>query len=138
MPTYLPGKFARLNVTNPIYGSGSAAGPFRWSPGFRRERLDTTNFESVLSADGYNVHSEGQTGPLDTVFSVEGWMTVEIINLFWPAPPLSCDLLFRKNVALGYKGVIADVLDFGPSTGVRENGKFTAQLQANGLVSPAG
>lgn len=129
---YLPGKFARFRVA-----SAAITGPFRWSPSFRRERLDTTNFESTVSASGNNVHSEGVTGVLDTTFSVEGYLTDTIINTFFPEASLTCDLYFRKAVALGYVGVVADVLDFAPNTSVRQTSQFTAQLQANGLVSPA-
>lgn len=128
----LPGKFARFRTANV-----ARRGPFRWSPSFRRERLDTTDFESVVSASGNNVHTEGLTGVLDTTFQVEGYMRDDLVNLFFPEAALTCDLYFRKNVALGYVGVAADVLEFTPSTAVREVARFTTQLQANGLVSPA-
>lgn len=112
-------------------------GPFRWNVGFKRERLDLTNFESAVSLDGVNVHTEGTTGPLDTTFTVEAYLNDANVNLFFPTSSLICDLYFRKNVQLGYTSILADVLDFGPSTAVREVAKATAQLQANGLVSPA-
>lgn len=128
----LPGKFARFRAA-----STAIAGPFRWNVGFRRERLDLTNFESAVSATGVNVHTEGTTGPLDTTFQVETYMTDTAVNLFFPDASLSCDLLFRKTVALGYYGVSADVLSFSPSTEVRQVARATVELQANGLVSPA-
>lgn len=130
--SYLPGKFARFTL-----GSQSIAGAYRWSPGFRRERLDTTNFESVVSVSGNNVFSEGTTGPLDTTFSVEMYVSETNVNFFFPDATLTCAMYYRKNVALGYTGLIADVLDFSPSTAVREVAKATAQLQTNGLVSSA-
>lgn len=129
---FLPGKFARFR-----HDSATTSGSFRWNVGFKRERLDTTNFESVVSLSNNNVHSEGLTGVLDTTFSVEGYPNDVAINVMFPEASLNCDLLYRKNVALGYKGVLADVLSFTPSTSVREQARFTAELQANGLVSPA-
>lgn len=128
----LPGKFARFRAS-----AANIAGPFRWGASFRRERLDTTNFESAVSASGVNVHTEGTTGPLDSTFTVEGWLDDGVINLFFPDASLTCDLLFRKLISLGYKNVVADVLDFAPGTAVREVGRFTAQLQSNGVVNPA-
>lgn len=133
MPSsFLPGKFARFSL-----GADSVAGAYRWSPGFRRERLDTTNFESAVSASGINVFSEGDTGPLDTTFSVEMYVSAVNVNFFFPDAQLTCSLYYRKNVPLGYTGLIADVLDFSPSTAVREVAKATAQLQTSGLVAAA-
>jgi len=129
---YLPGKFGRFRRAG-----AAVEGAYRWAPGFRRERLDTTNFESAVSASGNNLHTEGTTGPLDTTFTVEGYLTPGNVNMFFPEEDLTCDLLFRKNNPLGYTGVVADVLEFSPSLGVREVAKFTSNLQANGLVSPA-
>lgn len=129
---FLPGKFARFRSA-----SANVTGAYKWSPSFKRERLDTTNFESVVSSSGNNVHTEGTTGPLDTTFSVEGWATDANVNTFFPEAALTCDLLYRKSSSLGYMGVVADVLDFGPSTAAREMARFTANLQASGLVSPA-
>lgn len=128
---FLPGKFARFRMPTAI------AGPFRWNIGFRRERLDLTNFESAVSVSGNNVHSEGTTGVLDTTFTVELYMSDANVNSFYPEAQVSCDLLFRKAVQLGYLGVAADVLEFQPNTAVRERAMGTAQFQANGLVSPA-
>lgn len=129
---FLPGKFARFRVA-----SAAITGPFRWNVGFRRERLDTTNFESATGVSGVNVHSEGLTGPLDTIFNVEGVLDSAGLNIFFPESALTCDLYFRKSVALGYAGVVADVLTFNPSTAVRDRGAFTAELQASGLVPQA-
>lgn len=128
---YLPGKFARFRAP------ANVSGAFRWSVGFRRERLDMTNFESALSASGKNVHSEGATGVLDTTFSVEMVMSDANINLFFPEVPVVCDLLYRKNVELGYRGINADVLEFSPNTAVRDRATGTVQMQANGLVAQA-
>lgn len=128
---FLPGKFARFRMPSQIQG------PFRWNVGFRRERLDVTNFESAVSASGLNVHSEGLTGVLDTTFSVEVYMVDTIINAFFPEAPVVCDLLYRKNVSLGYRSVNADILEFQPNTSVRDKAMATVQMQANGLVSPA-
>lgn len=129
---YFPGKFARFQ-----FSSVAIAGPYRWAPSFKRERLDTTNFESAVGPSGNNVHSEGVTGVLDTTFSVEIYLTDANVNLFFPDAGVICDLLFRKNVALGYKGIAADVLELSPSTAVREVAKATAQLQSNGVVYSA-
>lgn len=127
----LPGKFARFA------NSGAAvAGPFRWNIGFRRERLDTTTFESVVSASGNNVHSDGVTGVLDTTFQVETYITAAIVNIFFPEAALSCNLQFNKTSGLGYT-VSADVLEFTPTTAVRDRAMATVQLQTSGLVSPA-
>lgn len=128
----MAGKFARFNA-----GLGAISGPFRWGGGFRVERLDITDFEAPVSASGNNIHTSGLTGPLDSTFTVEGWLDDANINLFFPDTALTCDYLFRKSVSLGYKGVLCDVLDFNPGTSVREVAKFTAQLQANGLVALA-
>lgn len=125
----LPGKFARFRAA-----TVSVQGAFRWNVGFRRERLDLTNFESAVSATGVNVFSEGTTGVLDTTFQVEVYLNDTTINLFFPDASLVCDLLFRKNVQLGYVGIVADVLNFAPSTEVRQVGKATVDLQSNGLV----
>jgi hypothetical protein len=128
----LPGKFARFQAN-----ATTATGAFRWGASFTRERLDTTTFESAVSASGLNLHTDGTTGPLDSKFTVEGWIDDAVLNLFFPDAALTCHLLFRKNVSLGYKNVVADVLDFGPATAVREVGRFTAQLQSSGLVNLA-
>lgn len=128
----LPGKFARFRAA-----SANIVGPYRWGAGFRRERLDTTNFESAVSASGVNVHTEGTTGPLDSIFTVEGWLDDAVINLFFPDATMTCDFWFRKSVSLGYNSISADVLDFGPATAVREVGRFTCQMQTSGVVSPA-
>jgi hypothetical protein len=130
--SYLPGKFARFRAA-----AAAVKGPFRWNVGAKRESLDTTSFESPVSASGVNVHCEHETGPLDTTFGVEGVLDTGVVNLFWPDALLTCDLLYRKDSPLGYQNVLADVLDFNPSTAVREVGRFSAQLQATGLVSPA-
>lgn len=130
---YLPGKFARFYKS----GTGNVTGPFRWSVGFRRDRLDTTSFESTVGASGVNVHSDGETGVLDTTFQVETNIVDTTVNLFFPDSSVTCNLYFRKTVALGYIGVVADVLSFSPSTEVRGLAKATVELQANGLVSPA-
>lgn len=129
---FLPGKFARFTA-----GGITTTGAHRWNIGFRRERLDVTTFESAVSASGYNLHTDGLTGPLDTTFQVETYVNDVIVNLFFPEAALVASLYFRKTVALGYVGVSADVLEFTPNTGVRERAMATVQLQANGLVSPA-
>ena len=128
---FLPGKFARFRAPTAI------AGPFRWNIGFRRERLDLTNFESTVSTSGYNVHSEGTTGVLDTTFTVEMYMSDANVNAFFPETTVFCDLLYRKNVELGYHNLVADVLEFQPNTAVRDRAMGTVQMQANGLVAPA-
>lgn len=128
----LPGKFARFRSS-----SASVSGAFRWNIGFRRERLDLTNFESAVSVSGINVFSEGSTGPMDTTFQVEVYATDANVNLFFPEGSLTCDLLFRKTVSLGYMGIVADVLNFTPNTEVRGIGKFVVEFQSNGLVSQA-
>jgi hypothetical protein len=135
----LPGKYARFNSP-----SGSpVGGPFRWNIGFRRERLDTTNFESAVDAAGVNVFSEGATGVLDTTVQMEMYNSDVSVagNFFFPGLTLTGDLLFRKpglaqfgGTAHGYIGLILDVLDFSPSTAVREVSKSTIQLQSNGFV----
>ena len=132
MASFLPGKFARF-----VAAGVSANGSFRWSPGFRRERLDVTTFESLVSASGYNVHSDGLTGVLDTTFQVESYITDTTVNLFFPDAPLACDLYYRKAIPLGYTGIYADVLEFTPTVSVRDRAMGTAQLQTSGLVSPA-
>lgn len=134
---FLNGKFARFSAAVSPSAPAPVAGPFRWAAGFKRERLDTTNFESAVSASGNNVHTEGDTGPLDTTFTVEGLNNTTTINLFFPDSPLLCDLLFRKSVALGYKNVSADVLSCEPTVELRQMSRFTAQLQSNGIVNPA-
>lgn len=133
MASYLPGKFGRFYLSS----VGVVEGAYRWSPGFRRERLDTTNFESAVSTSGNNVFSEGTTGPLDTTFSVEMYVSPVNVNFFFPDATLTCSLFYRKNIQLGYSGLVADVLDFSPSTAVREVAKATAQLQTSGLVASA-
>jgi len=131
---YLPGKFGRFYVQ----GGGNVSGAYRWSPGFKRERLDTTNFESAVSPSGNNVFSEGDTGVLDTTFTIEMYLSAVNVNFFFPDATLVCSLYYRKNIPLGYSGLIADVLDFSPNTAVREMAKATVQLQTNGLVLSAG
>jgi hypothetical protein len=128
----LPGKFARFQL-----GSSAVEGAFRWNVGFRRERLDTTTFESDVSNSGNNLCSDGVTGVLDTTFQVEIYNSAAAINILYPETSLLCDLLFRQNVSLGYNNITADVLSFSPSTDVRGVSKGTAELQSNGLVSPA-
>lgn len=128
---FLPGKFARVKAPTAI------TGPFRWNIGFRRERLDLTNFESTVSLSGNNVHSEGATGILDTTFSLEMYMSDANVNTFFPESQMTVDLLYRKAVQLGYIGVTADVLEFQPNTAVRDRSMGTIQLQANGLVPQA-
>ena len=81
----LPGKFARFRAA-----ATSINGPYRWAASFKRERLDTTTFESAVSASGNNLHTEGTTGPLDSMFTVEGWMDDGIVNLFFPDAGLTC------------------------------------------------
>lgn len=129
---YLPGKFARFTA-----GGVTVTGAFKWSIGFKRDRLDTTNFESVVGASGVNVHTEGLTGVLDTTFSVEGHMLDALVNIFFPDAYVACTLLYRKAVSLGYSVPYADVLSFSPQTSVRDKAGFSAELQASGLVSPA-
>ena len=129
---YLPGKFARFRVA-----STAVAGPYRWNIGFRRERLDTTTFESTVSVSGNNVHSDGLTGVLDTTFQVETLMSDVNVNIFFPEAQIICDLYYRKAVQLGYTGLIADVLELTPTTERRGIATSTVQLQTSGLVSPA-
>jgi hypothetical protein len=128
---FMAGKFARFRMPTAI------TGPFRWNIGFRRERLDLTNFESAVSTSGNNVHSEGTTGVLDTTFSVELYMSDANVNAFFPEAPVVCDLLFRKTVQLGYLSVTADVLEFQPNVSVRDRAMGTAQMQSSGIVSQA-
>lgn len=126
---FLPGKFARFRASGVAF-----SGPFRWNVGFRRERLDLTNFESAVGASGANVHSEGTTGVLDTTFSVEVYLSDTNANVFFPDAAFYCDLLYRKAVQLGYVNVLADVLDFQGNTSVRDKAAGTVQMQANGIV----
>ena len=129
----LPGKFARFSTPS----GTQLVGAYRWNISFKREGLDTTNFESAIDASGLNACSDGLTGVLDTTFQVELYPNDQNPNVFWPLATLACDLLFRKNQPLGYVGIMADVLDFSPSTSVREVSKGTAQLQSNGIVPQA-
>jgi hypothetical protein len=129
---FLNGKFARFRVA-----ATAVTGAFRWQLGLRRERMDTTNFESVVSASGNNVHSDGLTGVLDSTVTIEGYSDDNTINLLFPEASLAVDLLYRKTVSLGYAISYADVLAFSPKTGVRDRAGFTCELQTNGLVSPA-
>ena len=129
---FLPGKFARFRS-----GGANVRGPFRWGFSAKRESIDTTNFESPVSASGNNVACEHETGPLDTTFNVEGYMDTAIVNMFFPDAALACDLLYRKNPVVGFLAVPADVLDFNPGTAVREVGRFSASLQTNGWSIPA-
>ena len=129
---FLNGKFARFRVA-----AAAVTGAFRWQLGLRRERLDTTNFESVVSLSGNNVHSDGLTGVLDSTVTVEGYSDDATINLLFPEASLAIDLFYRKAVQLGYSIAYADVLSFAPKTAVRDRAGFTCELQANGLVSPA-
>lgn len=129
---FLPGKFARFTA-----GGVTASGTFKWDVGFRRDRLDTTHFESTVSASGNNVHSEGLTGVLDTTFSVSGHVSDTLVNILFPEASIAATLLYRRNVSLGYSVASADVLSFSPSTSARGKAEFSAELQANGLVSPA-
>lgn len=129
---YLAGKFARFNA-----GGTNVVGAYKWGIGFKRDRLDTTSFESAVSVDGVNVFSDGLTGVMDTTFSVDGYVSDVLVNLFFPQANLSAVLYYRKNVALGYVITYADILSFTPSTSVRDKAVFTAELQTSGLVSPA-
>lgn len=133
MSAYLPGKFGRFYLA----GFGNVSGAYKWAPSFKRERLDLTNFESAVGASGNNVFSEGDVGVLDTTFQVECYMSPVNVNLFFPDATLQCSLYYRKNIPLGYTGLVADVLDFSPNTAVREVAKGTASLQTNGLVVSA-
>lgn len=133
---FLSGKFARINVAQGVF-SGAASGPYRWAAQFKRERLDTTNFESAVGVSGVNVHSEGLTGVLDTTFTVEGYVSDVLVNLLWPEASVLVDLLYQKNIPLGYKGVLADVLSFSGNTSVRDKATFTAECQSNGIVGYA-
>lgn len=129
---FLAGKFARFRVA-----STAVTGPFRWDIQFRRERLDVTNFESTAGGTGVNIHTDGLTGPLDTIFTVEGYVNDSVVNVLFPDANIACDLFFRKSVSLGYTVGYADVLSYRANTGVRERAQFTAELQASGLVAPA-
>ena len=129
---YLPGKFARFRVA-----STAIAGPYRWNIGFRRERLDTTTFESTVSVSGNNVHSDGMTGVLDTTFQVETLMSDVNVNIFFPEAQIVCDLYYSKLIQLGYIGLIADVLELTPSTERRGIATSTVQLQTSGIVYQA-
>ena len=128
---FLPGKFARFSASGL-----TTSGAYQWSVGFRRERLDTTNFESAVSVSGNNVHSEGLTGVLDTTFTVQGYVNDAAANILFPEAQIACTLQFRKSVTLGYT-CTADVLSFAPQTAVRDKAGWTAELQTNGLVAPA-
>lgn len=127
---YLAGKWARFNA-----GGINVVGAYKWSIGFKRERLDTTSFESA--ANTVNVFSDGLTGVLDTTFSVEGYVSDALVNLFFPEANIAAALYYRKSVALGYAINYADILSFSPSTTVRDKATFTAELQTSGLVTPA-
>lgn len=127
----LPGKFGRFNSPSGV----TAQGAFRWNVGFRRERLDTTTFDS--DTDNTNVFSNGVTGVLDTTFQVEIYNNSSTPNLLFPGASVTCDLLFNRISTLGYKNIAADVLSFAPSSEVRGVSKGTAELQSNGLVASA-
>jgi hypothetical protein len=122
------GKFGRLKVASAAVGYMSG-----WKSRFRRERLDTTNFESAAST--YNVFSDGLTGVLDTTFNVDGYVDVGNAAVFFPAATLSCDFIFNKTSGLGYLGIAADVLGFEPGGQVRQLFTFSAELQSNGAVA---
>lgn len=125
----LAGKHGRINVT----GVGAVGYMSSWRARMRRERLDTTNFESV-TLNG-NVYSEGLTGVLDTTFTVEGYCHAGgNLLVYYPQDGLVHDFLFRKTSPLGYLGVECDVLGFEPGGNVRDRFTFTAELQSNGLV----
>lgn len=131
---YIPGKFARFYLN----GIGAVSGPYRWAPSMKRERLDTTNFESAVGPSGNNVFSEGDVGIFDTTFTVETWISAVNCNMFYPDATLICSLFYRKSSPLGYVGLVADVLEFSPNVGVREMEKATVNMQTSGLVLPAG
>jgi hypothetical protein len=126
---FLNGKFARVSVNSTVF-----AGPFKWSLSFKRDRLDTTNFESA--ALGVNVYSEGLTGVMDTTFSMDGYVDDAAPNFLYPAAQVTVSLLFRKSVALGYTAT-ADILEYSTNTAVRDKIGFTANFQTNGSVLPA-
>lgn len=129
---FMAGKFARVTVDGV-----TATGPYRWSIGFKRERLDVTTFEATVGATGVNVHTDGLTGPLDTTIQVEGYQNDVTPNLLFPDSSAALTLLWRKAVALGYTVASADVLDYNSNTAVRDKAGWTSQLQASGLVAPA-
>lgn len=110
------------------------AGPFKWALSFKRDRLDTTNFESATYLT--NVYSEGLSGVMDTTFSVDGYVSDNAPNILYPNAVVAFTLLFRKTAPLGYAGN-ADILDYSASTPVRDKISFTANFQTNGIVLPA-
>lgn len=135
---FLNGKWARFSATTTSVAgssSGNVTGAYKWAIGFKRDRLDTTNFES--SADTINVFSEGLVGVLDTTFSVDGYVSDTNVNIFWPGSSLAAGLYYRKTSQLGYTISNADLLDFSPTTTVRDKAGFSAQFQTNGTVNPA-
>lgn len=129
---YLAGKYARFTA-----GGVNVVGSYKWAIGFKRDRLDTTNFESAVSVSGNNVFSEGLTGIFDTTFSVDGYVNDALVNIFFPEAYITAALYYRKTVALGYAIPYADILSFSPNTTVRDKAGFSAEFQTSGLVSAA-
>lgn len=124
---FIPGKYGRVTVSGtPITGS------FRWGMQQRRNALDTTNFESAVSGDGYNVFEEQVMGTLGTTISVEGYTNTAQLNILAPAGQAVFTFLYSKSPALGYAGVTCDILEFSPGTTMSDVTKYTAQVKANG------
>ena len=123
------GKYGRVNQTGvPV------AGITGWTAQFRRERIDVTNFESSVSADGYNVFSDGLTGVLDSTFNIEAVTNVAAPAAFFPIAPLFYDFLYTKAVPIGFTNIYCDILNFSPGPKVRAGNTFTAELQSSGAV----
>jgi hypothetical protein len=126
------GKFGRVKLNGtPV------AGLKKWKGSFKRERQDLTNFESVVSASGLNVFSEGTTGILDSVFDLEGYVNLDAVGQFFPDEELEYDFLLVKVPELGYQGIAADTISYDPGAASRGVLDFTAQVQSNGLVAPS-
>lgn len=124
------GKYGRI-----LQNSSAVEGSFRWQMSMKRDRLDVTNFESTLSADGYNVFSDGLTGILDTTATIEGYVNGSALTIFMPKGQLAYSFLYTKTPVHGFLGVNCDILEFAPGIQVRDRQQFTAQLQSNGSVA---
>lgn len=127
---FIPGKFGRVTV-----GGVALVGSFRWGMSLKRDRLDTTNFESSVSGDGFNVFSEGVVGVLDTTANIEGYVNTAQASILAPAGSAAFSFLFLKSPVFGYQGVTCDILDYSPGIQVRDRQQYTAQVQTNGSYS---
>lgn len=125
------GKFGRVQGSGVPLGYLSA-----WRARFRRDPIDTTNFETTT--DGVNVGEEQLTGTLGTTFTVEGYVDQTAgMNLFYPYTQVTMDFLYRKTSPVGFRNVVVDILGFEPGGGVKDVFKYTAEVKVNGLLGVA-